>query len=77
MLMSADADHVLCIGARVVACWDIDTDRFRVTVSLAAGREVSGPRRLAHNDIGSLAAFVYIYVNVHEIFLGLTWSKWA
>ena len=56
-------------------CYDIGTDRFHVTVSLAAGREVSGPRRLAHNVTESLTEFVYI--NVHDIFLGLTWSKWA
>ena len=35
--------------------YDIGTDRFHVTVSLAAGREVSGPRRLARGNVGSLA----------------------
>ena len=34
---------------------DVDTDRFHVTVSLAAGREVSGPRRLARSNVESLA----------------------
>ena len=46
----------------ITMCYDVGTDRFHVTVSLAAGREVSGPRRLAHNDIGSLTEFVYINV---------------
>ena len=35
----------------IVMSYDADNDRFRVTVSLAAGREVSGRRRLARNDI--------------------------
>ena len=35
--------------------FDVSTDCFRVTVSLAAGRGVSGPRRLARSNAGSLA----------------------
>ena len=49
------------MGTCVAMCYDIDTGRFHVTVSLAAGRGVSGPRRLARSNIGSLTDF-YIYI---------------
>ena len=53
--------------------YDADNDRFHVTVSLAAGREVSGRRRLARNDIRFRAGNC-IYINLSEIFSDLTWS---
>ena len=42
-------------------CYDVDTDRFHVTVSLAAGREVSGTQRRVHNNVESLAG-ICIYL---------------
>ena len=35
----------------VVMRYDADNDRFHVTVSFAAGREASGRRRLARDDV--------------------------
>ena len=38
----------------VVECYDADNDRFHVTVFFGAGREASGRRRLAHDNVDSL-----------------------
>ena len=37
----------------VVEYYDADNDRFHVTVFFGAGREVSGRRRLVHDDVES------------------------
>ena len=42
------------IRVSVVEYYDADNDRFQVTVFFGAGREVSGRRRLVHDDVESL-----------------------
>ena len=49
-LYSAPTLSFSLIRLCVVVFYDVDNDCFHVTVSLAAGREVSSRRRLARND---------------------------